>query len=86
MGAARIKAELLAKGVADDVAGEVITEAFREGGEERLARRALLAKQRHGNRLTPAQSARFLRQRGFDEETIDRMVKATCLSDEGFDS
>lgn len=85
MGAARIKAELLAKGIAEDVAGEVIAEVFREGDEERLARRALHAKPRHGSRLTPAQSARLLRQRGFDEETIDRMVRATCFGDEGLD-
>jgi regulatory protein len=86
MGAARIQAELQVQGIADDVADEVVAEAFREGGEERLARRALLGKERHGSRLTPAQAARFLRQRGFDEETIDRMVRATCLSDEGLDS
>ncbi|MDH4087215.1 MAG: RecX family transcriptional regulator [Nitrospira sp.] len=83
MGPARIKAELQAKGITETVADRVIADAFREVGEERMARRALNARQRHGSRLTPAQSVRLLRQRGFDEETIDRIVMVACSSDEG---
>jgi regulatory protein len=86
MGQARIKAELQAKGISETVADRVTTDLFREGGEEQLARHALNAKQRHGSRLTPAQSVRLLRQRGFDEETIDRIVMAVRVSDEGLDS
>ena len=86
MGPARIKAELQAKGIAETVADRVITDVFHDVGEERMARRALNARQRHGSRLTPAQSVRLLRQRGFDEETIDRIVMVACDSDEGMDA
>lgn len=86
MGPARIKAELQAKGIAETVADRVTADAFREVSEERMARRALNARQRHGSRLTPAQSVRLLRQRGFDEETIDRIVMVARGSDEGLDS
>lgn len=86
MGQERIKAELQAKGIAETVADRVIADTVRKVGEERLARRALNAKQRHGSRLTPAQAVRFLRQRGFDEETIDRVVMVARGSDEGLDS
>ncbi|MEK6586456.1 MAG: regulatory protein RecX [Nitrospirota bacterium] len=83
MGLARIKAELQAKGIDETVADRVTADVFREVGEEQMARRALNARQRHGSRLTPAQSVRLLRQRGFDEETIDRIVMVACSSDEG---
>lgn len=86
MGQARIKAELEAKGIAETVADRVIADVFREVGEERMARRALNVRQRHGSRLTQAQSVRFLRQRGFDEETIDRIVMVARGSDEGLDA
>jgi regulatory protein len=86
MAQARIKEELLVQGIAETVADRVTADVFREVGEEQMARRALNAKQRHGSRLTPAQSVRLLRQRGFDEETIDRMVMVARGSDEGLDS
>ena len=83
MGQARIKEELLAQGIAETVVDRVTADVFREVGEEQMARRALNAKQRHGSRLTPAQSVRLLRQRGFDEETIDRIVMVARGSDRG---
>jgi regulatory protein len=73
MGRERLKAELLAKGVADTVADGVLQEALRGIDDETLARRALKAKQRKGRRLSPLQAARLLRQWGFEDETIDRM-------------
>lgn len=89
MGQARIKVELQAKGIDETVADQVIADMFREVGEARLARRALNARERRGSPLTPAQAVHFLRQRGFDEETIDRMVRLVMdarISDEGWDS
>lgn len=86
IGPDRIKAELQAQGIAEPVVSRVIAVVFGEVDEERLARRVLQAKQRHGSRLTPAQSVRLLRQRGFHEETIDRIVMVAGDSDEGLDS
>lgn len=84
MGRERLKAELRAGGVADAAADGAIREALRGIDEETLARRALRAAQRLGRRLTPAQSVRLLRQRGFEEETIHRMVRGR-VGCEGFD-
>ena len=50
--------------------------------ESRLARRAVKARQRRGRRLTPAQMQRLLRQWGFEEETIDRMMGALMKREE----
>ena len=74
MGRERLEAELLFKGVPEAVAGLAIRAALRDLDEDTLARRALAVLQRTGRQLTPAQSVRLLRQRGFDEETIDRML------------
>ena len=75
LGRDRLKAELEASGVADALADRAIREAFRGVDEEELARRALAGRQRKGRRLTPVQVARLLRQWGFAEETIDRMIR-----------
>lgn len=74
MGRERLKAELQAKGIADAVADGAIRVVLRGIDEETLARRALKARQRGGQQLTPIQALRLLRQRGFEEETIDRMM------------
>lgn len=74
MGRERLEAELLFKGVPEAVAGLAIRAALRDLDEDTLARRALAVVQRTGRQLTPAQSVRLLRQRGFEEETIDRML------------
>lgn len=74
MGRERLEAELLFKGVSEAVADRAIQEALRDLDEDALARRALAVIRRPGRRLTPAQSVRLLRQRGFEEETIDRML------------
>ena len=76
MGRERLKAELQAKGIADAVSDGVIGAALRGVDEEALARRALKARQRKGVRLTPVQALRLLRQWGFEEETIDRIIGA----------
>lgn len=74
MGRERLKFELDAKGVEASIAETAIGEAFGKTGEDRLACLALDLIQRHGRRLTPMQALRLLRQRGFDEETIGRMM------------
>jgi regulatory protein len=74
MGRERLKAELQAKGIAETIADSAIRSSLRGVDEEVLARRALKARQRRGQRLTPIQALRLLRQWGFEEETIDRMM------------
>ncbi|TKS57885.1 MAG: hypothetical protein EWM72_03363 [Nitrospira sp.] len=82
MGRERLKAELQAKGIADTVADGAIQEALRGVDEEALARRALKARQQRRQRLTPIQALRLLRQWGFEEETIDRMIGALIEREE----
>jgi regulatory protein len=74
MGRERLEAELLFKGVPEAVAAQAISAALHDVDEDTLARRALSDMRGTGRRLTPAQSVRLLRQRGFEEETIDRMM------------
>ena len=80
MGRARLKVELQAKGVAESLAESAIQEALRGVTEEALARRALKKKQRKSGRLAPVRAARLLRQWGFEDETIDRIIG--CRGDE----
>lgn len=80
MGRERLRAELQAKGIGEAVADRAIREALREVDEETLARRALKARQRRG-RLTPIQALRLLRQWGFEEDTIDRIIAARSGSE-----
>lgn len=79
MGRQRLKAELQARGVAEAVAESAIRKAFREGDEESWARRLLQARMGQGRRLTAIQALRLLRQRGFGEETIERMMTGLDL-------
>lgn len=74
MGREWLKAELLARGIAESLADRAIREALRGVDEEALARRALKVKQGGASRFAPVKAARLLRQRGFDEETIDRII------------
>ena len=74
MGRERLKGELLARGVGESLADRAIREALRGIDEEALARRALKVQQGQGGRLAPVRAARLLRQRGFEEETIDRII------------
>jgi regulatory protein len=74
MGRERLKAELLATGVEEALAEQVIDRALPENGEEALARRVLRMRQYKGRRLLPLQAARLLRQRGFSEDTVDRIM------------
>lgn len=85
MGRERLLAELQAKGILEAVAEEAIQEALREIDEETLAGRALKSWQRKGRRVTALQAVRLLRQWGFEEETIERTIRA-CFGHEGLES
>ncbi len=74
MGRERLRAELLARGITESLANRAIREALRGVDEEALARRALRVKQGRGSRLGCVRAARLLRQRGFEQETIDRII------------
>lgn len=74
MGRERLKAELLATGLEASVADHAIGEAMREVSEEALARRALAIGQGKQSRLPLVKAGRLLRQRGFEEETIARII------------
>ena len=81
-GRQRLKAELQAKGIEEAVVDGAIRDALHGVDEEALARRALKARQRRGDRLTMSQTLRLLRQWGFEEETIDRMMGARMAREE----
>src|SRR5215216_2098838 len=75
MGRERLKFELQAKGIHDSLVDAVLDEVLKGLDEETLARRALKARHRSGRRgTTPAQAVRLLRQWGFDEEIVARIM------------
>ncbi len=75
MGPARLKAELQAKGITASLADDTVGKALLNIDQETVARRALESRQRKGRRLTLVQAQLFLRQRGFEEEVIGRMIE-----------
>ncbi|MBA5866026.1 MAG: hypothetical protein GDA67_04925 [Nitrospira sp. CR1.3] len=74
MGRERLRVELLAKGINEVLAEDAIRKALTEADEETLARRALGIRQRRSRRLSPQQAFRLLRQWGFEEDTIARII------------
>lgn len=74
MGPERLKAELLTKSISDGVTDLVLTEVFQRHNEEIVARRALQAMPHQGTRSAQGYMARFLHQRGFSDEVIERMM------------
>jgi len=80
-----LKSELLARGLSEALADEVIGDALQDVDEDTLARRALRMQRRNRPRLSPRQTASFLRQRGFAEETIERII-SDCTETEGRES
>ena len=73
MGRDRLKRELMARGVGEPLADEAITEGLDGLDEETLARRALELK-RVAGRNRRQRAAALLRLRGFEEETIERII------------
>jgi len=68
-----LRSALLLRGLSEALADEVIGDALQVVDEETLARQALRLR-RHGHRFRPREMAAFLRQRGFAEETIERII------------
>jgi regulatory protein len=85
MGRERLLAELQGKGIGEVVAEGAVQNALRETDEETLARQALKAWQRKGRQVTALQAIRLLRQWGFEEETIERTIRAR-FGHEGLES
>lgn len=77
MGRERLKAELSAKGVAEALADEAIHEALQAMDEESLARLSLRSWKRKRRRVLPGQAAQHLRRRGFEEDTIERIIRGS---------
>lgn len=85
MGRERLLAELQSRGIGEAVAERAVQEALREIDEDTLARQALKGWQRKRQRVTVSQAVRLLRQWGFEEETIERTIRA-CFGHEGLES
>jgi len=82
MGRERLKVELQAKGVPDAVIAEALSDALKHVDEDELARRALTVRLRAGRRrMTSLQAARLLRQWGFDEDVVARIMEARYKSE-----
>ena len=72
MGRERLKLELLGRGFVDSVAEQALHSAYRSISEQELACRALEGRT---TRMRPLQWVRFLRQRGFDDDTIQQVTQ-----------
>lgn len=72
MGRERLKLELLSRGFEDAVAEQALTSAYRSISEQELACRALEGRT---TSTRPSQWVRFLRQRGFDDDTIQQVTQ-----------
>ena len=72
MGRERLKAELLQRGFEESVAERALRKAYHSISEQELACQALEGRVR---RTRPLQWVRFLRQRGFDDDTIQQVTQ-----------
>jgi regulatory protein len=75
MASERLKYELLARGLAETLADEVIKKSLGEVDEDALARRAVVLQARRSSRFLPQRLAGLLRRRGFAEDTIERIIR-----------
>jgi SOS response regulatory protein OraA/RecX len=73
MGRERLKGELMAKGLGETLADDAIMDGLDGLDEETLARRALDLKG-SGGRKPHWRTVSLLRQRGFGEEIIERII------------
>ncbi|BCA53147.1 Regulatory protein RecX [Nitrospira sp. KM1] len=74
VGRARLKAELLARSVPESPAARAIQNVLDGIDEETLARQALRARSRRGASVSPQRVPQLLRQWGFEDETIERIM------------
>ena len=72
MGRERLKLELLSRGFEGTVAERALHSAYRSISEQELACRALEGRT---TSMRPSQWVRFLRQRGFDDDTIQQVTQ-----------
>lgn len=72
MGRERLKLELLGRGFEDRVAELALHSAYRSISEQELACRALEGRT---TSMRALQRVRFLRQRGFDDDTIQQVTQ-----------
>lgn len=82
MAVERLKSELLARGLSEAVADEMINKGMEAVDEEALARRVVLLQSRQGRRFLPQRVAGLLRRRGFAEDTIERIIR-DCTQTKG---
>ena len=75
MGQDRLKRELMTRGLGESLAEDVILEGLGSLDEETLARRAVHLKERDRMRFPRQRTLSLLRQRGFGEETIERIIR-----------
>lgn len=85
MGRERLMAELQARGIGEAVAERTVRAVLGKVDEDALAEQALTSWQRKGRRVTPLQAIRLLRQWGFEEETVERTIRAR-FGHEGLES
>ena len=72
MGRERLKVELLLRGFEESVTEQALRQAYESISEQELACQALEGRVR---RTRPLQWVRFLRQRGFDDDTIQQVTQ-----------
>jgi regulatory protein len=75
MGRERLKAELLAKGLPERLVEETIRVAWRGVSERELALRVVSSRAGRGTERDLRRAIRLLRQRGFDEDTIEAVIR-----------
>ncbi|MEO6306814.1 MAG: RecX family transcriptional regulator [Nitrospiraceae bacterium] len=74
MGRVRLQEELLATGCPDQIVQSTLRATYRKVSERDLAAQVVAIAGRNNSAQTPGRLARLLRQRGFDEDTIETVM------------
>ena len=75
MGRARLQEELLATGCPEHIVRATLRATYRKVNEQDLAMQVVLTAGRVTSAQTPGRVARLLNQRGFDEDTIETVMR-----------